>query len=96
MGNKIWREYEEIIETKLKEKYEEILEGEEDVYYFVTYMKRKIKFSIRINTLKIPLKEGLERLKSYGLKLEQIPWFREAFWIESDEEIYGLGNLREH
>lgn len=52
----------------------------------------KIPKSIRINTIKIEIKDLKLRLNQF--KLKQIPWCKEGFWIEGDRT--DLGNLQEH
>jgi tRNA (cytosine49-C5)-methyltransferase len=47
--------------------------------------------SLRVNTLKVSISELKKRL---GLKLKQVPWCKEGFFI--DQEVFGLGNLPEH
>jgi len=47
--------------------------------------------SLRVNTLKVSIEELKKRL---NLKLKQVPWCKEGFFIE--EEVFGLGNYPEH
>jgi NOL1/NOP2/sun family putative RNA methylase len=51
-----------------------------------------LRRAIRINTLKIPVNELKPRLKNW--KLTQIPWSKEAFWIEGERR--DIGHLMEH
>lgn len=50
------------------------------------------KKSIRVNTLKVSINELKDRLEY--LKLKQIPWCKEGFWVNSERT--DLGNLEEH
>ncbi|MEM5875468.1 MAG: RsmB/NOP family class I SAM-dependent RNA methyltransferase [Candidatus Aenigmatarchaeota archaeon] len=45
------------------------------------------KKTIRINTLKVGVKKIKERLTKKGWKLEEVPWYRNAFFVDSDEKI---------
>ena len=55
-----------------------------------------LKRSIRVNTLKISIKELKERLEKSWV-LEQVPWCKEGFWIEhKNRERRDIGNLIEH
>jgi len=55
-----------------------------------------LKRSIRVNTLKITIKELKQRLEK-NWKLEQIPWCKDGFWIEhAKKERRDIGNLIEH
>jgi NOL1/NOP2/sun family putative RNA methylase len=42
-------------------------------------------WTIRANTLKMPVQEMKARLESQGYKLEQIPWVEEGFWIRTEK-----------
>ena len=54
--------------------------------------KQFLRRAIRINTLKISVKELKLRLSNW--KLTQIPWCKEAFWIEGERR--DIGHLLEH
>lgn len=74
------------------ERYKKLTDFDEFRKYCLSFLKR----SIRVNTLKISVKELRERLEQKW-KLEQIPWCREGFWIshrESDRR--DIGNMIEH
>lgn len=73
----------------------EIIEKYKQLTDFDEYLKAVSKFarkSIRVNTLKISVKELKPRLKNW--KLTQIPWCKEGFWIEGERR--DLGHLIEH
>ena len=53
---------------------------------------KRLKRSIRVNTLKISQEELLPRLKNY--KLTQIPFCKEGYYIEGEQ--MDIGNLPEH
>lgn len=67
-------------------------EYEQFMHYSMTYEKR----AIRVNTLKISVKELVKRLEQ-DWNLEQVPWCREGFWItHRREDRRDIGNLLEH
>ncbi len=77
---------------KFIERYSKLTNWEEFKKVSLTFLRR----SIRVNTLKISIKELKERLEK-NWTLEQIPWCREGFWIEhSQKERRDIGNLIEH
>lgn len=77
---------------KFIERYSKLTDWEEFRKCSLSFLRR----SIRANTLKISVKELVERLKK-NWALEQIPWCREGFWIEhSKKERRDIGNLAEH
>ncbi|MEK6835097.1 MAG: tRNA methyltransferase, partial [Nanoarchaeota archaeon] len=64
---------------KFKEKFLEHYSKLTDIDKFCEYCVKRLNKSIRVNTLKITVKELKEKLKEYELK--QIPWCKEGFWI---------------
>ena len=77
---------------KFIERYSKLTNWEEFKKSSLTFLRR----SIRVNTLKITIKELKERLEK-NWNLEQIPWCKEGFWIEHKEkERRDIGNLIEH
>ncbi|HLG25134.1 MAG TPA: NOL1/NOP2/sun family putative RNA methylase [Candidatus Nanoarchaeia archaeon] len=77
---------------KFIERYSQLTNWEEFKTCSLTYLRR----SIRVNTLKIPVKELKERLKDKW-NLVQVPWCKEGFWIEHHQkERRDIGNLTEH
>ncbi len=77
---------------KFIERYSNLTDWEVFRKCSLSFLRR----SIRVNTLKISIKELKERLKK-DWALEQIPWCREGFWIEhSKKERRDIGNLIEH
>ena len=70
------------------EKYRQLTNFEE----FETYLNKFLRKAIRVNTLKSSIKEIKTRLDY--LKLKQIPWCKEGFWVEGEKR--DLGNLTEH
>ncbi len=82
----------EEIEFKPKfiEKYTELTDFKEFKKYSLSYLRR----SIRVNTLKISIKDLKARIKEW--KLTPIPWCKEGFWIEHNEGRRDVGNLTEH
>lgn len=68
------------------ERYEKLT----DIKEFKEYCSRYLRKSIRINTLKISVKEFLDRT---DLNLEKIKWCDEGFFVN---ERITLGNMNEH
>ncbi len=92
-------EKEKIKKTMIKEKYKEhyikLLGSEEEYELFINKALDYAKRSIRVNTLKITVKELKERLEKKGWSLKQIDYIKEGFFIEK-EERRDIGNLEEH
>lgn len=70
-----------------KEKFLERYKSLTDLDKFLEYSLKPLKKSIRVNTLKTSEKEIKKRLK-----LKQIPWCKEGFWLEGE----AIGNIPEH
>jgi NOL1/NOP2/sun family putative RNA methylase len=72
------------------ERYSQLDDSDE----FWEFLIRPLRQSIRVNTLKAPLKVVVERLKE-EFELEPIPWVREGFFINVDNlprvPEHGLG-----
>ncbi len=68
---------------KFLERYKELTEIDK----FLEYSLKPLRKSVRVNTLKTSVREIKKRLK-----LEQIPWCQEGFWIQGE----AIGNLPEH
>ena len=77
------------------ERYEKLTDFKEFKKYSLTYLRR----SIRVNTLKITVKELVERLEKDWI-LTPVPWCKEGFWIlhkgVGDAHRRDVGNLVEH
>lgn len=71
------------------ERYSKLTDWKKFKKYSLSYLRR----AIRVNTLKITVKEIKERLSSKW-KLEQIPWCKQGFWISGERR--DIGNLTEH
>jgi len=81
-----------VFKPKFIERYSKLTDWEEFKACSLSFLNR----SIRVNTLKIPIKELKKRLEK-NWNLEQIPWCKEGFWIEhSKKERRDIGNLIEH
>jgi len=91
---KIPKEFEERYKSMFKENYD----------LFLEWSLKPLKKSIRVNTLKIEIKELKEKLEEKGIILERIPWIKEGFWVKwvekkedkESKERYDLGNTIEH
>lgn len=77
------------------ERYSKLTDFETFKACSLTYLRK----SIRVNTLKISVKELVQRLEK-NWQLTPIPWCSEGFWIEhkgtGDEKRRDIGNLLEH
>jgi len=86
-----------IVKEKFKKRYLSLLKDRYEE--FIKYSKSYIRKSIRVNTLKISIKELKKRLEKNWV-LKQIPWCKEGFWIdykaEQDDKRYDIGNVLEH
>jgi len=71
------------------ERYSKLTNFEEFRKFNLSFLRK----SIRVNTLKISIKELKDRLKK-DWKLTQIPWCKEGFWIKGERR--DVGNLPEH
>lgn len=80
-----------VFKPRFIERYQQLTDWPEFEKSCLSYLKR----SIRVNTLKISVKELKERL-SWQWKLEEIPWIKEGFWVEHKEGRRDIGNTLEH
>lgn len=81
-----------VFKPKFIERYSKLTDWEKFKKCSLTFLRR----SIRVNTLKISIKELKEGLQKTWA-LEQIPWCKEGFWIEhKQKERRDIGNLIEH
>ncbi|MEM2916558.1 MAG: RsmB/NOP family class I SAM-dependent RNA methyltransferase [Candidatus Woesearchaeota archaeon] len=76
---------------KFVERYSKLTNWEEYKKFTTSFLRK----SIRINTLKKPVKEVVARLEN-DWHLEQIPWCEEGFYIESKHGRLDVGNTIEH
>ncbi len=82
-------------EVEFKDKFVERYKTLTDWEVFKKYSLSYLRKSIRVNTLKIGVKELTERLADRFL-LDPIPWCPEGFWIEHKEGRLDIGNTIEH
>lgn len=73
------------------ERYSKLTNWEDYKKYTTSFLRK----SIRINTLKKPVKEIIARLET-DWHLDQIPWCKEGFYIESKHGRLDVGNTIEH
>jgi len=80
---------------KLKKEFVKKYSKLTDFNKYEEYINKFPKQSIRINTLKISVREFKKR---FDWKLKQIPWCKEGFWIKqgSEGERITIGNTYEH
>ncbi len=76
---------------KFVERYSRLTNWEEYKKYTLSFLRK----SIRVNTLKKPVKEVIARLEKDWV-FEQIPWCPEGFYIESKHGRLDVGNTVEH
>jgi len=77
---------------EFKEKFLQKYASLTDIGKFVEFSLKDLCKSIRVNTLKISVKELKKRMENYELR--QVPWCREGFFIKGERT--DLGNLKEH
>lgn len=63
---------------------------------FIAACQRPLRRSIRVNTLKVSIDEFLVIAQEKCWDLSPIPWCKEGFWIEREDESVPLGNTAEH
>jgi len=71
------------------ERYSKLTNFEEFRRFNLSFLRK----SMRVNTLKISIKEVKDRLKK-DWKLDPVPWCKEGFWIKGERR--DVGNLPEH
>ncbi len=76
---------------KFVERYSKLTDWDEYRKYTLSFLRK----SIRVNTLKKPVSEVTKRLEK-DWHLEQVPWCREGFYIESRHGRLDVGNTVEH
>ncbi|MCD6403953.1 MAG: RsmB/NOP family class I SAM-dependent RNA methyltransferase [Nanoarchaeota archaeon] len=79
-----------MFKPKFVERYEKLMK---DLDAFLEISKEPLRDSIRVNTLKAKKEELKERLGEKGWKLEEIPWYKYGFFVETEEV---MGNSLEH
>ncbi|MBT3464929.1 RsmB/NOP family class I SAM-dependent RNA methyltransferase [archaeon] len=81
------------IKPGFEERYRAILGDAYDDFmkYSLSYIRR----SLRVNTLKISVKDLVKRMEK-NWKLTPIPWCKEGFWFETKTDRRDIGNTLEH
>ena len=82
------------MEIKFKDKFIERYSKLTDFKEYKKAVYELPKKSIRANTLKISVNELKNRLEEKMIQLEQVPWCKEGFYINT--KGIKLGNLEEH
>lgn len=62
----------------------------------ITACHQSLRFSIRVNTLKIDINEFVSLMEPLGWKFTAIPWCSEGFWVEISDNASSPGKLPEH
>lgn len=78
------------------QRHEQILLSKQKLEEFKSTCQIPIIKSIRINTLKITIKDAKKLLEEQGLKLRQIPWEEAGFFVEVYPSDLSLGNMILH
>lgn len=78
------------------EKIQTILPAHLNMDDFISSCQKPLRKSIRVNTLKISVRDFLQRANEKGWKLSPVPWCETGFWIDADESVVPLGNTAEH
>ena len=81
-----------IIKQGFRDRYSDLTDFEEFMEFNIKFLRR----SIRVNTLKITVKECKKRLEKLGWMLKQVPWCKEGFWVEHKTGRRDIGNTLEH
>ncbi len=76
---------------KFVERYSALTDWEQYKKYSLCFLRK----SIRINTLKRPVSEVLQRLEKNWI-LEPIPWYADGFYLEHKQGRLDVGNTVEH
>jgi len=63
---------------------------------FIAACHRPLRFSIRINTLKIGCDDFIKLMTPQGWTFTQIPWCNEGYWVDIREQQNSAGKLPEH
>ncbi|MBI4159130.1 RsmB/NOP family class I SAM-dependent RNA methyltransferase [Candidatus Woesearchaeota archaeon] len=77
---------------EFKEKFLQKYSSLTDIDLFIEFSLKDLCKSIRVNTLKISVKELKKRMNCYEFR--QVPWCKEGFFVKGERT--DLGNLREH
>jgi len=77
MGAMLFKSFEEKFRPILKDEFPRLVE----------YLSVGPRQCIRANTLKVDAKELRKRLEEKGLKLEEVPWYKDAFFVEAQEKV---------
>lgn len=77
------------------DKYSRLL-PKKDFDEFIAYCKKTLRKSIRVNTLKISVKDFQKITAEKGWELTPIPWCESGFWIDRENKEKPLGTSIEH
>lgn len=72
------------------------LPNNDDFAEFISISQRPLRRAIRVNTLKISVKDFLALTAEYPWQLTPVPWCEEGFWVQLDDEQVPLGSYAEH
>lgn len=65
----------------------------EDIDEFLEYSKKRLRKSIRVNTIKITNGKLVKMLEKRGWELERVPWHENGYFIKTNETV---GKTMEH
>ncbi len=75
---------------KFIERYSKVVD---DMDLFMEFTKKKLRKSIRINTLKSSAKHLIPLLKERGWEIEKTPWYDDGYYVKTTETV---GKTMEH
>ncbi|MBW2974388.1 RsmB/NOP family class I SAM-dependent RNA methyltransferase [Candidatus Woesearchaeota archaeon] len=82
-------------QIEFKPKFIERYKALTDWQVFKEISLRFLRRSVRVNTLKVSVRECKKRLEEQDWKLTPIPWCREGFWVEHKQGRRDIGNTVE-
>jgi len=78
------------------DKMKNILPSHLQLNDLIEYCHKPLRRAVRVNTLKISIEDFQARAKEHQWQLTPIPWCKEGFWIDAQDDTYSLGNSAEH
>ena len=84
------------IPTAFIEKMSTILPDNLNIEDLISACRRPLRRAIRVNTVKISIDDFLVIAENKNWTLTSVPWCKEGFWIETDNDTTPIGNTAEH